>query len=276
MAKLILILIIVNSLLGCFSPPPTASSFYKIQRLDTVQEEKIERYNSATEKFFVDSFTADSENYMVLEPYSQSLVVMKLIYLFGLEDFTIIEKRNLALSIFGKIPDGKESAVIGNLVVPRWFENGEPLIVSFTKVCKWRKKPKIVVITNTVPLLQNAGDDFVRKTPVQLVKYPQVIQQDAERYYLGGDTFEFVIEEDGLLQDSSFVRAGDDEISSAFRDFDEKIMAKNLIGGDIAAKNSELAIKNGENPSEADKLWALRGMGDTISLIRELTRSQNE
>lgn len=273
MVKLILIFITVFSLLGCFSPPPTATSFFKIQRLEPNQAEKVEMYNSSTEKFFVDSFSAEGGEFMEIDPYSQSLATMKLVYTFGLEDFTILEKRKLATELFGKIPVDDQSAVIGNLVVSRWFENGEPLIVSVTKVCQWRKQPKIVVLTNTVPLMKSTDAAFVRKIPNQLVKYPQVIKQDADNYYLGGDVFEFLLEENRLLQDAFFVRSGDDPLSAGFRDFDEKILAQNLVGADSTV-NLVMPHANDSSVTDRDKLWAQRGMRDTISLIRELAREQ--
>ena len=183
------------------SPPP--------QQLNEEEKGRISHYKELKEGLLVDELQAPQQGRQTLQFYNERMTyegVLLLRYL-GLRD-TLNEEASerFIKALFENIPvENPDGAPIRNIVIPRWYKNGFPLILQVTTVFiqgKTRKFPAIVVLMNASDIiLDRLGYELARQKDPQY-PYPRFMTKDNHTMVEADGTYIFAVQGNMLVSSS--------------------------------------------------------------------------
>jgi len=211
-----LILIVLLILVSCNSVKPhqlnkpkvSDSSSSPDSYLSEIELERLEKYKSLDVNFYIDEIMEiekGTELYNLL-PETMAYEGMRLISLLELyKTLSIEEQYEFIKALFMNIPVNIEACKpIRNIVIPKYFNNGEPLIVHVTTALTGNGHPSIVALYNASKLIRKMGAEFVKGMSPE-VQYPGIFEINGKKVIYAGGSYTYAILNDNRVSASSAV-----------------------------------------------------------------------
>ena len=174
--------------------------------LTEAEAAQLARYRALGEELVVDELQPASEATFVIDPYTQVYEGYRIIRLLGLVDrLSVAEQYAFIDALFRDLPSPVAFAEpIRNIVVGRWFTNGEPLIVHVTQAFSGDQIPSLVAMFNTADGIRNLGYAFMQ-TYGPAVDYPRFVLADDRVRMVAQEFYGIKLLENGQVSASGAV-----------------------------------------------------------------------
>lgn len=180
------------------------------QQLSEEEKGRIARYGELREGILVDELRTRQQDEQTFEFTNERMTyegVLLLRYL-GLQNVLSEEEAEQFIkAVFKYIPqENPNGAPIRNIVVPRWYKNGMPLILHISTAYvqnKTKKYPAIVVLMNTSDIVIDQFGYQIGREITPQYQYPRFVRKNQDMYLEADGTYVFVVQGNGLVSAST-------------------------------------------------------------------------
>ena len=202
------------ALAGCATSGPQPSSASPAQSrpeepaiaLTEAQAAQLATYRAVGEELVIDEVQPAPEATFVIDPYTQAYEGYRIIRLLGLVDrLSVADQYAFIDALFRDLPNPVAFAEpIRNIVVGRWYSDGEPLIVHVTQAFSGDQIPTLVAMFNTADGIRDRGYEAMQERG-PAVEYPRFARVDGSLHAVAREFYAIKLLENGQVSASGAV-----------------------------------------------------------------------
>ncbi|MCX7787826.1 MAG: hypothetical protein N2442_09025 [Spirochaetes bacterium] len=199
------------SLVGCSTmESPGGKGAFKPQLLNEEEQKRVSRYGELKNGLLVDELRTPQRDEQTLRFSNERMsyegvFLLRHLGLRGVLDEE--ESEQFIRAVFERIPtDNPNGAPLRNIVIPRWYREGSPLILQINTTIiqdKAKTYPVILVLLNANGTVI---DQFGYKVAQELrptYTYPRFERRNGNRYLEADGTYLFMVQGNGLVSSST-------------------------------------------------------------------------
>lgn len=191
---------------ACISPGAPAKKTEKLYPLTIEESERLESYQKITREILIDDLVSSDETLRYTDPYTQAYEGYRVLRLFGLhKKLSLSAQYEFVRALYSALPVSLNVGhPIRNIIVPDWFENGEPLILHITQAYSANQQLVALALANTAGGIRRHGYRVIQRIE-PAVDYPRFIDTGEGYTILGNEQYATVLFPDGRVSASGAV-----------------------------------------------------------------------
>lgn len=193
---------------------------------------RVNSYSLISDSIYIDELQEiENHTFFPIDPYTEAYEGMRLIRLLGLHNSLSVKDQFIFIdAVFNNIPQDTIAAgiPIRNIVVPKWYTNGSPLILHITKVFTGNKVPSILILFNTQDGIRDLDADYI-KALLPGEEYPCIVKNDTGMFIRAKDYYTIKILPNTIVSGSGAVGKTLPDLNSITNILDKINMTDNYL-----------------------------------------------
>lgn len=204
--------------------------------LTVEQYEQLESYRKINREIEVDDFVDYEQPIRYINPYTQAYEGYRILRLFGLHRaLTLPARYECIRALYSAVPARLVvGAPVRNIVVPGWFNSGDPLILHVSQAYTPSQQPVIVVLANTASGIRKHGYSIIQRLD-PAVDYPRFVDTGTSYAVIANEQYATVLFPDGRVSASSAIG----QLLPSFEEVTDARMVINLTDAYVRDENTE-------------------------------------